>query len=137
MSFVQFVRVLLPSFCLFYSFYPKALPSVPWYNEAFGNNDYYLDVYYDINPNGIFQKQGGLQKLRFFGYLVTGEDEERVVGVMYRFEKRCFYFFNSRQGRFVAELKPSHGGCEPALHFRIEHQGKIMAFGVLRGAFCR
>ena len=132
----KLLKLLLPTICIFYAFAAPETPKNSLYREVFGNPEYYLDVYFETNPKGIFQ-QGVAQNLRFSGYLVHGEKQVPIDGRRVDWNGERLYLFDSQLGKFKGRLAKAERGCEPALHFQVDGANRAPASGILRAGFCK
>lgn len=132
----KLLKLLLPTLCIFYAFSAPEAPRNSLYREVFGNPDYYLDVYFETNPKGMFQ-QGAAQNLRFSGYLVHGEQQVPIDGRRVDWNGERLYLFDSKFGKFKGRLAKAEGRCEPALHFQVDGAKPAPESGILRAGFCQ
>lgn len=133
----KLLRITIPTFCILYTLSWSGIPPWSHYHETFGNPDYYLDLYYDTNPEGFFQKSEPAAKIGFRGFIAAGDKEEAITGYRTLSHGNSTYVFHSRQGWFEGTLaRDSRRGCEPKLHYQIVADGGKPATGVLKAAFC-
>ncbi|MBI4405093.1 MAG: hypothetical protein HY537_13100 [Deltaproteobacteria bacterium] len=133
----KLLALLVPTLCLFYTFSWSRVPPMRHYHQTFGNGDYYLDVYFDLNPVGYFQRGLAHQDVPFSGYLVSSDTEWPVSGRFIRKANDIHYYFASQLGLFKGILRNSETGCEPNLYFNIYKEEKAIRSGVLKGGFCQ
>ena len=129
----QFLTRALPSVILYLAATIPTLVEIRPYREVFGNDDTYLDLYYDTNPDGWFQPKTEASRVRFHGKLTTGQGDFAVAGERVG---RAHYRFDSAVGKFQGKLRSVPKACEPAMDFRIERDAKVATAGVMRAAFC-
>ncbi len=127
----------VPTLVLCYAFSATTLKAYR-YHETFGAGNYYLDVYYDVNPRGYFQKGRLEQKIRFNGFFIKGKNEASISGYFTRTAGHQIYQFDSSEGRFDGKLeaRSSGSGCEPTLNFQWQPQGEALETGSLPAGFC-
>lgn len=131
----KLLRVLLPSICIFYTISKTASDPLAVYRQQFGNNDYYLDLYFPINPKGTFQVSRSEGKARFKGYFVTTTEEEEVAGFLERRSGEHFYIFQSQRGQFLGKLDQDGKGCGGGLRFEIRGR-KPIPTQWMKAGFC-
>ena len=134
---LKVLGLTIPTFCILYTFSWSGLPPWSHYRETFGNPDYYLDLYYDTNPEGVFQKAKPATKIGFRGYVAASDGEEAITGYRVQDHGDSVYVFHSRHGRFEGKLaREARSHCESTLRYQIVANGGESATGVLKAAFC-
>jgi len=138
MDFWKFLRLLIPTLCLAYVVAGSTWGNSASYRYAFGEGDYFLDLYFDTNPHGYFQRQLPNRSLPFFGYFVHGDRQEKVRGKFTHDANGERYVFQTSLGKFVGSLAAPRSGCEPQLNFRIAGNGDPdpKRSGSLKAAYC-
>lgn len=134
-QFRNIAKVFIPSLLIFYSLCSKGFIKVGPYHETYANDDYMLDIYFEINPRGVLRDEES-ESLRFTGYFATAGGEEAISGRLLRNRGETAYLFDGQGGRFEAHFLNQVGLCEPVLAFRWKKRGGEIATGRLRGAFC-
>jgi hypothetical protein len=128
--------VFIPSFILLSAATWTALPELRPYREVFGNDNYYLDLYYEVNPQGWLRQGQPDQPVRFHGRLTTNSGDYPIEGARQGSPDHAHYEFKSKAGQFVGQLSKNGKGCEPSLHFRLQGAAEPSASGILRAGFC-
>ncbi len=131
----KLIRSWIPTLCLCYAFSATTLKAYR-YHETFGAGDYYLDVYFDVNPQGYFQHGKADQKIRFNGFFVNGKSEEPISGFFTRQGGVPRYQFASSQGQFEGQLAAQTTKCEPVMNFQISDSDRRPASGAMNAGFC-
>lgn len=119
------LRIALPTLFLFYSLSWSSLSDPRRHREVFGNGDVYLDLVY---PSG--------KSRHFTGTVLFKDSEQTISGRQWSAQTKTLYTFETAQGRFTGELRPSQSGCEPSLHYRIVKGTAEVTSGVLKAGFC-
>jgi hypothetical protein len=130
---LKLLRMLLPSLCIFYCL-SNAMAPHHVYHEAFGGEEFLLDVFFENNPRGLLASHTS-PHIPFKASLL-GQAEERVVGHYRRTNGKETYVFQSSGGIFTGQLEKGPRGCEPALRYRLERGNEVVKSGVLRAGFC-
>jgi hypothetical protein len=129
------LKIAIPTLCIFYTLHWCRLRSPQVHREVFGNGEYYLDLSFEGNPNGFFQRAEGARRSQFRGVLATGSKQEAIIGTRVAAEEGPVYFFDSSLGHFHGRLKKVEKRCEPALHFRLSTPDAPQQ-GILTAGFC-
>ncbi len=132
MTLAKLLKTLLPTLCIFYSFSRNSVGKRWVDRQAFGNGDYYLDLYFNVSPKGPFSNEKG--RINFEGYFVTLNGQENIRGSLETSPGRRDYRFICSQGEFRGNLRRVAGRCESQLDFEIHGQKKVI--GVLTAGFC-
>jgi hypothetical protein len=132
----RILAVIFPSVILLTAAWWTALPDTRIYREVFGNDNYYLDLYYEVNPDGWLRRAAADRPVRFRGRLTTNTGDYPVTGVRQATAQGVRYEFDSSAGKFSGRLSPSDKGCEPSLRFRLQGLREPSAQGTLRAGFC-
>ena len=131
------LKILLPNLLIFYAFSTDGFRPLWSYQETFGNEEYYLDLYYRTNPNGPLHRDVDSDSVQFSGFLVTQDHEEQVQGFRHRINGKLYYHFITEKGKFIAQMRPPRGkSCEPLLDFRVGESSTDLKTGTLRASFC-
>jgi hypothetical protein len=136
LDFFKLLRILLPSLCLLYSFSPRQVPLFLPYHEVFGDEEHYLDLYFEYDPQGYFQKSQHPSAGTFTGYFVTTAGEEKVNGSWETISEGRNYSFRTSQGSFHGKMGKGTKGCEPVLKYRVKEPGGETRSGTLTAGFC-
>lgn len=135
----QILSLALPTAILCTAAAWSSLPDARPYREVFGNENYYLDLYYEVNPDGYFKQNEPQPKVRFHGRLTTEAGEFPISGEREGRGETARYHFSwqegKAQGRFVGRLATHARHCEPDLNFELVENGQH-ANGTLRAGFC-
>lgn len=131
----QILSLALPTAILCSAACWSSLPDARPYREVFGNESVYLDIYYEVNPDGYFLKRQTTPEVRFRGTVTTDDGEYPVEGVREGRGENARYQMHWSQGRFVGRLARNPKGCEPDLSYTLVDNGKRVV-GTLRGGFC-
>jgi len=131
----KLVRSWVPTLCLCYAFSATTLRAYR-YHETFGAGNYYLDVYFDVNPRGYFQTGLAEQKIRFDGFFIKGAAEERVSGYFVKRKGIPQYQFTTTQGHFEGKLQPQKARCEPVMNFQVRNRDRELDSGAMSAGFC-
>lgn len=93
-------------------------------------------MYFDLNPRGAFRQPNSVEPVRFIGFLVRGDKEEKVTGMVRTLGNRRFYSFTAGSGRFEGETLVHPGRCQPQMSYQFFSNEGAVDSDRLTGAFC-
>ena len=132
----RILALLVPTLCLLSSLCWKHLPRQNYFHRAFGGKDYYLDLRFNSNPEGLLGKSSP-QVLRFEGLWVDRVAQTPVHGKLIRTVQGEWYQFEGNGGAFTGKIRTSNKQCEPYLDFELKKANSTPLRGTLLGAFCQ
>src|SRR5262249_28002446 len=96
--------ISIPSLCLFYAVNWSVLNGARPYEEEFGGGNYSLEMAFESNPDGVFQRSRADESVLFHGTLTEGERPIPVSGRRFRAHGQTFYRFDLPKEQFLAQL---------------------------------
>ena len=139
MQGLKFLTILLPSIWIHYTFSGiEGLPRFPYW-ERYGAGDHLLELYFDTNPKGRFQKNRLNSSVSFQGYWVTKEGESKIRGSrLVNSSGRVDYLFVVGRDRYLGvQQPPVPHRCEPSLEIFEQNSGQpLRQVASLHGSFC-
>ena len=133
LNFKSLLGLWIPTLVLLLT---AASPHTPFYrgsHETYGAGDWYLDLYFDLNPK---TDVAALPTQKFEGFLVVGDTQEKVRGTVSRSPQGSRYFIAAQSGTFVGHATVEKGKCEPKMKFEFTSFTGTRSSGSLNGAFC-